>query len=128
ALDVDARVFARQPESAKAADYLGESHLDVAGVLRKLGRGGEVLAHARQAIAVVEPFARRDPANGDLRAVLVDAEASLGEGLLGDAGPCVEEGRAALARALALWDASPVDPADAPRRDRDAARLAACGR
>jgi len=128
-LDLDARVAARDP-NAKAVEYLGWSHLNVAGVLEKLHRTDAALDHYRQAIEVVSPSSERDPENAQLRTVMAEAHAGTGEAMLARVGPggaCPERARTSLARAIALWDALGLEPGpDKERRDRLAARLAAC--
>jgi tetratricopeptide (TPR) repeat protein len=129
-LDIDARVAAREPTNAKAAEYLGWSHLNVAGVLVKLTRRDAALTHYGQALEAATPFAERDPKNADLRLVLAEANAGTGEELLAAAGrgTCPEPARAALARALAQWQAVTLEPGpDKDHRDQVAARLSACG-
>ncbi len=131
-LDLDAQVAARDP-NARAVLYLGWSHLNVAGVLEKLHRTEPALDHYRQAIAIVAPASESDPENAQLRLVLAEANAGRGEAMLlragaSDAGACPAPARDSLARAVALWDAVGLEPGpDKERRDRLAARVAACG-
>jgi tetratricopeptide (TPR) repeat protein len=79
-LDIDARIAAGNPDNSRAAEYLGWSHLNVAGMLVELGDAAAARDHFRQAIAAVAAFAGRDPSNADLREVLAEARAGLGEG------------------------------------------------
>ncbi len=132
-LDLDGQVAARDP-NAKAVEYLGWSHLNVAGVLEKLHRTEPALDHYGRAIAIVTPASESDPENAQLRLVLADANAGRGEAMLAragarDAGACPAPARDSLARAVALWDGVGLEPGhpDKERRDRLAARVAACG-
>jgi tetratricopeptide (TPR) repeat protein len=134
-LEIDGRVAARDPTNAKAGLYLAWSHLNVADVLGKRQRPEETaerLDQLRRAIAVVTPFAERDPANSRIRTVLTDSLAGLAEALLEPLGagrPCPAEARDALARAVSLWDATELEPGkEKEKRDRLAARLATCDR